>query len=109
MSNVTVCPLCGDCYAERSREEADRPDRMCSRCWQARANQYQERVPAPEKRIANTCRSCGREIVWLKTAAGKNMPVNAETVEPGDDVFQPGRHVSHFSDCPNAGEHRRAK
>ncbi|MCC6352788.1 MAG: hypothetical protein IT577_02815 [Verrucomicrobiae bacterium] len=109
MSYTTTCPQCGSCYDESSDEQANSPDRLCSKCWSAQARRFQERVPAPEKRIANTCRSCGREIVWLKTAAGKNMPVNSETVEPGDDVFQPGRHVSHFSDCPNAGEHRRAK
>lgn len=109
MSHATTCPRCGSCYEESSDEQANSPDRLCNSCWQTAARSYQQRVPAPEKRIANTCRSCGREIVWLKTAAGKNMPVNAETVEPGDDVFQPGRHVSHFSDCPNAGEHRRAK
>jgi len=26
------------------------------------------------------CRSCGAEIVWLKTSAGKNIPVDADTV-----------------------------
>ena len=109
MSHATTCPRCGSCYEESSDEQANSPDRLCNSCWQTAARSYQQRVPAPEKRIANTCRSCGKEILWLTTASGKKMPVDAETVEHGDDVFQPGRHVSHFSDCPNAGEHRRAK
>lgn len=52
------------------------------------------------------CRSCGAQIVWMKTAAGKNMPVDAETVESGDTEFDGKHHVSHFSTCPNAAQHR---
>ena len=70
---------------------------------------YLKRVPAPEKRIPNTCRSCGAEIVWLKTVNGKNMPVDAETFEPGDELFEPKRHTSHFSTCPEADKHRRPR
>lgn len=55
------------------------------------------------------CRSCGAQIVWMKTAAGKNMPVDAETVEHGDEQFDSKRHVSHFSTCPNAAQHRSTK
>lgn len=109
MPPVTTCPKCAATYEELSDERANAPDRCCPRCWSAQARKYQERVPAPEKRIANTCRSCGREIVWLRTRSGSNMPVNAETVEPGDDAFDARRHVSHFSDCPQADEHRRTK
>lgn len=109
MSHTTTCPRCGSCYEESSEEAANSPDRMCSRCWSIQARKYQERVPAPGKRAANTCRSCGREIAWLRTRSGANMPVNAETVELGDEQFDPKRHVSHFSDCPGADEHRRAR
>ncbi|MBX9670486.1 MAG: hypothetical protein K2X93_22990 [Candidatus Obscuribacterales bacterium] len=58
------------------------------------------------------CRSCNERIVWMKTSTGKNMPVDAETLEPGDDektIFDTKRHTSHFSTCPNAAQHRKPK
>lgn len=55
------------------------------------------------------CRSCGQDIVFLRTASGKQMPVNADTVEPGDTEYEHGRHVSHFSTCPHANDHRRPR
>lgn len=61
---------------------------------------------AHERRITR-CNSCRARIVWLKTAAGKNMPVDADSVEPEDDEFDLSRHVSHFSTCQNADQHRR--
>lgn len=48
-------------------------------------------------------------MVWLPTAAGKREPVNAETVAEGDVQFDHRRHVSHFSDCPQAARFRRSK
>ena len=57
------------------------------------------------------CRSCGAEIIWLKTKAGKNMPVDLP--HPGaieaDTVFDSDRHISHFARCPNADEHRKPR
>lgn len=66
-----------------------------------------------------TCSSCGAEIIWTVTAAGKRMPVDAKpekrvAIRPNDsdpltplsrvvDVF-----VSHFATCPNAARHRSA-
>ena len=109
MANVTTCTGCGLLYEERSEEAANAPDRLCSPCWQARAREYQQRVPAPPKRTAGTCRTCGAEIVWLRTASGKNMPVDATSWEPGDETFEPQRHVSHFATCPQAHQHRRSR
>jgi hypothetical protein len=65
---------------------------------------------AHERRITH-CRSCHAKIVWFKTAAGKNMPVDADTVEPNDDVneLDLSRHQSHFASCPNADKHRKPK
>lgn len=60
---------------------------------------------AHEKRITR-CKSCRAMIIYLTTEAGKNMPVDADTVRPDDDQFEYGRHVSHFSSCPNASQHR---
>lgn len=56
-----------------------------------------------------TCRSCEAPIVWLKTATGKAMPVDASSVQPGDTLFVPGLHVSHFATCPDAKEHRKPR
>lgn len=57
---------------------------------------------------ASTCSKpeCGEQIVWLKTAAGKNMPVDARTVEVGDTTFDASRHSSHFRTCEFADQFR---
>jgi hypothetical protein len=61
---------------------------------------------AHERRIVR-CRSCRQTIIWFRTASGKNMPVDADTVKPDDDELDLSRHVSHFSTCPQANQHRR--
>lgn len=57
----------------------------------------------------NLCKSCGAEIVWLKTAIGKSMPVDVDTVTNGEKTFNHGKHVSHFATCPQANKHRKPK
>lgn len=54
-------------------------------------------------------RDCNARIVWLKTSTGKNMPVDADTVEPDDEEFEPFRHISHFETCPGAQRFRRGR
>lgn len=61
---------------------------------------------AHERRITR-CKSCRAQIIWFRTPAGKNMPVDADTVEPEDDDLDLSRHVSHFATCPQSGQHRR--
>lgn len=70
-----------------------------------------------------TCRSCGARILWIKTKAGKNMPVdptfvdykkvaggNERIVTPEGDVVAAERckstespdgygYISHFASC----------
>lgn len=54
------------------------------------------------------CRSCGAEIVWLKTQMGKNIPVNAEDVVDNEqEVFDPDTQVTHFATCPDAPKWRK--
>lgn len=53
------------------------------------------------------CRGCNAEIVWLKTAKGKAMPVDASTVKEGDAQYEHGRHISHFATCKNAKQFKR--
>ena len=75
------------------------------------------------------CKSCGKEIIWIKMASGKSMPVDAEPISYKLDMhngnltlitpdgrvvkafFDPGSDVvgytSHFATCPNANAHRK--
>jgi hypothetical protein len=64
---------------------------------------------AHERRITR-CRSCNARIIWMKTAAEKNMPVDADSVKPDDEEYDSAAgHVSHFSTCPNANQHRKPR
>jgi hypothetical protein len=63
---------------------------------------------AHEYRIVR-CKSCNQRIVFLETAAGKRMPIDADTVEAEDTVYEHGRHVSHFSSCPQAQQHKKPR
>ena len=78
------------------------------------------------------CRSCGQQVIWIKTVAGKNMPCNpalvtykdqqggkekivtpngevhsAEIVESGTSNATGIGYISHFATCPNAARHRK--
>lgn len=68
----------------------------------------EDTTEAHERRIVR-CSSCRARIIWLKTRAGKNMPVDADTVEADDDDLDLERHVSHFATCPQANQHRRQR
>lgn len=54
------------------------------------------------------CRSCGADIVWITTVAGKHAPCDKRkrsvTTVDGRTVVG---HESHFSTCRNADQHRR--
>lgn len=82
--------------------------------------------------MSATCKSCGAAIIWGKTAKGKAMPLVADpygdlvlagnppvverVASPSSalqravqDEFIAGRQYhSHFADCPNAAQHRKA-
>lgn len=74
------------------------------------------------------CRSCGAEILFIKTSGGKLTPVNADPVRfdfqlGGKDRIVTGNgevitgvisesgeekgYVSHFATCPDANQFRR--
>jgi hypothetical protein len=66
------------------------------------------------------CKSCGAEIVWVVTPAGKSMPLDAKAqtvwvLEPegataGSPKAKPVQaRGSHFATCPNADEHRSSR
>ena len=76
------------------------------------------------------CRACGKMILFIKTAAGKTMPVDSQPVRFRKDdsakglfVLQDGStahgescsiwkanavgYISHFATCPNADDFRK--
>jgi hypothetical protein len=55
------------------------------------------------------CRSCSAPILWLRTKNNKTMPVNAESTWPGDLEYDPERHTSHFSTCPQSAAWKKLK
>jgi hypothetical protein len=55
-----------------------------------------------------TCR-CGEPMIWMKTPAGRSMPVNYTGAEKSTDVYDHNVHVSHFATCRLAAEFRREK
>lgn len=56
------------------------------------------------------CRSCGADIVWLKTQKGKNIPVDAEDVVDKEvEIFDPDTMTTHFQTCPDANSWRKKK
>lgn len=70
-----------------------------------RQPQHDGTTEAHERRIVRcTKKACNARIIFLPTPNGKQMPVDADTVEAADDEYAPGRHISHFATCadPNA-------
>lgn len=56
------------------------------------------------------CRKCPAKIVWLYTKNQKPIPVNADTVKPGDVEYDETKgHVTHFRTCEFAKEFKRKK
>lgn len=77
-----------------------------------------------------TCSKCGARMMFVKTAAGKTMPVDADPVVDGNVVIENGvasvlpaaelrdmrtaayllpRYKSHFATCPSANSFRKGK
>ncbi len=69
------------------------------------------------------CRSCDESIVWMVTANGRKIPVDADSVDESElewaisdrrnnrhmPLFDPQEHTSHFATCPAADHHRRPR
>lgn len=54
------------------------------------------------------CRSCAKEITWVRSAAGRPIPCDPKVltlVTDADDVVK-GR-LTHFATCPQAKEWSR--
>jgi hypothetical protein len=59
------------------------------------------------------CKSCGEEIIWVKTASGKNTPLDAKEktlykiVKEGVSPIVLRGHESHWATCVTAEKHRK--
>lgn len=60
---------------------------------------------------ATTCAACNAPIVFLRKirqdGTRGSHPVDASSVNHGDEMYSPQRHVSHFDTCPEAWRFRR--
>lgn len=64
---------------------------------------------AREYEHIQNCRSCGAEVVFLRTRKGKLMPCDAATVEHDDYQFEYGKHTSHFDTCLDPSPFKKEK
>ena len=63
----------------------------------ARKGEYE----MPADAIPTKCASCGMGMVWIKTPAGKAVPLSVATIEVRDGVRYA---LPHFADCKDAKE-----
>lgn len=70
----------------------------------------------------NSCRSCGAPVRWVRTEAGRRMPINPDPDPAGnlvldvtglavqvDPTATGPKYTSHFATCPEAARHRKPK
>lgn len=57
--------------------------------------------------IETKCRACGKELRFIRTPAGKSMPVDADTCTDDDAIWDPAKHVSHFITCTQPDRFRK--
>ena len=59
------------------------------------------------------CRSCNAVVYWVRTPAGRLMPVSINTdLAPecsAPTLTATGCGVAHWADCPTADQHRRRR
>ena len=92
----------------REMSQASKSDPSVLGALKVQATEYLESRLIGDHEIS-TCRGrdCGADIVWLVTAKGKDIAVNADTVKADDDQFKYGEHIAHFTTCPNADDFRK--
>lgn len=61
----------------------------------------------PPDAVEKPCSSCGKPVVFITTPKGKWMPLSVSLAER--NVLGERVAPSHFSDCPNAQQHRRPR
>jgi hypothetical protein len=71
----------------------------------------EQMIPIPARTSPSNCRKCSQLIYWVShPSSGRPHPVSIEH----EDAIAPGREfegkgISHFADCVNADEFRRAR
>jgi hypothetical protein len=77
------------------------------------------------------CKSCGQDLIWAKTAAGKSIPIDTAPAAGGNVMLQSRqglpplaivfgagtapptnqarRYTSHFATCPHGDQHRQPR
>jgi hypothetical protein len=55
----------------------------------------EQRIPVGARR--GTCRSCGASVVWISTAKGAAMPIDASTIRI---IKNEQWGINHFATCP---------
>ena len=54
------------------------------------------------------CQWCHQSIAWLKTAKGKNIPVDyCSWLAAPQEVYDPNLHVNHFANCKKFMDEKR--
>ena len=63
--------------------------------------------------IMPLCKACSTPIIWIKTAAGKNMPIDAKPVKAYvENRYDNGWrsidvHMTHWATCPKAHQFKK--
>ena len=64
--------------------------------------------PDLEKRKGGTCRGCGVYIEWIKTTAGKDMPVDPAEITIVTATGETKRgFIPHWATCPKANQFKK--
>jgi len=65
--------------------------------------------PLPVLETQGQCQSCGRPIRWVRTAAGRPMPLEANAMVHDANGASPWVDASdtHWAHCPQAETHRK--
>ena len=61
------------------------------------------------KKYVAKCKACQAPIVWMKTKAGKNNPVDLASITTDEHIFNPCTMISHFATCKFADKFRKKK
>jgi len=69
----------------------------------ARLGEYE----VPNDAEPDCCHSCSAPILWIRTLNNKFMPISVATLE--QDLGGRRFGLSHFTDCPNAKQHRKPR
>ena len=68
----------------------------------------EDTTEAHERRITR-CKSCRARIVWLKTVTARTCRSTPTPLKLHDEVYEHGRHVSHFRPARKANQHRKPR